>query len=156
MIDNVKVPKATAIGINHVALEVDNIEEALTFYGAFLRFEVSHQDSDAAIIYLGDQFINFSKGRTQSPDSRRHFGIAVDDKELVRSTLIRMGVQLVESRFLNFLDPWGNQIEITTYTNIQFSKTDSVLSAMGMGHLVKSDQALDELRSRGLAPQENR
>jgi hypothetical protein len=67
-----------------------------------------------------------------------------------------MGVHLVESRFLNFLDPWGNQIEITTYTNIQFSKTDSVLSAMGMGHLVKSDQALDELRSRGLAPQENR
>jgi len=156
MSDNHNENKATAIGINHIALEVDDIAEALAFYGAFLRFEVTHQDDDAAFVYLGDQFINFSRGRTQAPDARRHFGIAVDNKELVRHILERIGIELAESRFLNFLDPWGNRVEITTYTNIQFSKAESVLNGMGMGHLTKSDQALKELRDRGLAPEQIR
>ena len=118
MNDNHKDSRATAIGINHIALEVDDIAEALAFYGAFLNFEVTHQDDDAAFVYLGDQFINFSKGRTQAPDARRHFGIAVDNKELVRHILERIGIELAESRFLNFRDPWRIRVEITTYTNI--------------------------------------
>ena len=80
--------KATAVGINHVALEVGNIAEALAFYGTFLNFTITSQTEDAAFIYFGDQFINFAKGRTQAPDDKRHFGIAVDDKDLVRDALI--------------------------------------------------------------------
>ena len=137
--------KATAIGINHVALEVGNIAEALAFYGSFLNFRITSQTEDAAFIYFGDQFINFAKGRTQTPDEKRHFGIAVDDKELVRDTLIEMGVALLGGRFLDFLDPWGNRIEITTYTNIMFSKSTAILQGMGMDHLQKSDEALAEL-----------
>ena len=143
--------KATAIGINHLALEVGNIAEALAFYGSFLNFTITSQTEDAAFIYFGDQFINFAKGRTQTPDDKRHFGIAVDDKELVRKTLINMDVTLLNGRFLDFLDPWGNRIEITTYTNIMFSKTSPILRGMGMDHLQKTNKVLAELDKRGLS-----
>ena len=142
--------KATAIGINHIALEVGNIAEALAFYGSFLNFTITSQTEDAAFIYFGDQFINFAKGRTQAPDEKRHFGIAVDNKELVRDTLIEMDVALLGGRFLDFLDPWGNRIEITTYTNIMFSKTTAILRGMDMDHLQKTDQALAQLSKHGL------
>ena len=142
--------KATAIGINHVALEVGNIADALAFYGSFLNFTITSQSEDAAFIYFGDQFINFAKGRAQVPDEKRHFGIAVDNKELVRDTLIEMGVALFGGRFLDFLDPWGNRIEITTYTNIMFSKTTAILRGMDMDHLQKTDQALAQLSKHGL------
>ena len=89
-------------------------------------------------------------GRTQSPDNGRHFGIAVDDKPLARSLLEGMGVEFVDSRFLDFLDPWGNRVEITTYENIQFSKADHVLQGMGLGHLRKTDKALSELKAKGM------
>ena len=147
--------KATAIGINHIALEVDDIAEALTFYGKFLNFKITSQNESAAFIYFGDQFINFAKGRSQNPDERRHFGIAVDDKELVRNTLIGMGVTLLEGSFLDFLDPWGNRIEITTYTNIMFSKTTAILRGMDMDHLQKTDHALAQLKKHGFGPVDN-
>lgn len=145
-------PKARAVGINHIALEVGDIDEALEFYARFLHFEVTSRSDSAAFIYFGDQFVNFSKGRNQGPDERRHFGIAVDDKKLARRTLEEMGIEFLDGRFLDFLDPWGNRVEITTYTNIQFTKADHVLRGMGLGHLTKSDQAIAELRERGMTP----
>ena len=144
--------KARAVGINHIALEVGDIDEALNFYGSFLEFDIQSRSANAAFIYFGDQFINFFKGRRQGPDDNRHFGIAVDDKALVRRTLAEMGVELLDGRFLDFLDPWGNRVEITTYTNIQFTKADHVLRGMGLGHLEKTDRAIEELRQKGMAP----
>ena len=144
--------KARAVGINHVALEVGDIDEALAFYGGFLDFEIARRSESAAFIYFGDQFINFSRGRRQGPDDNRHFGIAVDDKELARRTLEEMGVEILDGRFLDFLDPWGNRVEITTYTNIQFSKADHVLRGMGLEHLRKTEGAVEELRKKGMAP----
>ena len=151
-INNKENSKAKAVGINHVALEVGDIDEALTFYGRFLEFEIHSRSDTIAFIYFGDQFINFSKGRTQAPDENRHFGIAVDNKELARQTLEGMGVTFLDGRFMDFLDPWGNRVEITTYTKIQFSKADHVLKGMGLGHLEKSESAIVELREKGLAP----
>ncbi len=145
-------PKARAVGINHVALEVGNIDEALEFYGSFIEFEIESRSDKAAFIYFGDQFINFSLGRTQGPDENRHFGIAVDDKDLARRTLEGMGITFLDGRFLDFLDPWGNRVEITTYTNIQFSKADHVLKGMGLGHLKKTENAREQLRKKGMAP----
>ena len=145
-------PKARAVGINHIALEVGDIDEALAFYGTFLDFEIESRSETAVFIYFGDQFINFSKGRHQGPDQQRHFGIAVDDKELVRHALEAMGVELLDSRFLDFLDPWGNRVEITTYVNIQFTKADHVLEGMGLSHLSKSEEALAQLRKKGMGP----
>ena len=116
------------------------------------NFELHSKSINAAFIYFGDQFINFAKGRNQEPDDRRHFGIAVDDKELVRETLVEMGVELLDGRFLDFLDPWGNRVEITTYRNIQFSKADYVLRGMGLAHLEKTKTAIEELTKKGMAP----
>jgi catechol-2,3-dioxygenase len=152
MINQTVQPKARAVGINHVALEVGDIDQALEFYGRFLDFEVASRSDTAAFIYFGDQFINFTRGRNQGPDENRHFGIAVDDKALVRRTLEEMGVEILEGRFLDFLDPWGNRVEITTYANIQFTKADHVLRGMGLAHLAKTEQALAELRAKGMAP----
>ncbi len=144
--------KANAIGINHIALEVGDIDAALAFYGSFLNFEISSRSDTAAFIYFGDQFINFSKGRKQGPDDARHFGIAVDDKELVRRTLKDMGVELVSEKFLDFLDPWGNRVEITTYAKIQYTKADHVLKGMGLTHVTKTDEALQELAKKNMVP----
>jgi lactoylglutathione lyase len=36
----------------------------------------------------------------------------VDDKEAVRAALAAAGVKVLPGRFLDFLDPWGNRIEI--------------------------------------------
>ncbi len=144
--------KARPVGINHVALEVENIQEALDFYREFLDFEVHSQGENAAFVYFGDQFINFMTGRTQEPDKGRHFGIAVDDKPLAIKRLKEMGVTLLDGPFIDFLDPWGNRVELTTYTNIQFTKTDAVLRGMGLSHLKKTDEALKELREKGMAP----
>ena len=143
--------KARAVGINHVALEVGDIDEALEFYGRFLEFDLHSRSENAAFIYFGDQFINFSKGRNQQPDEARHFGIAVDDKPLAREILEQMGIEFLDGRFLDFLDPWGNRVELTTYTDIQFSKADHVLAGMGLSHLQKSEKAITELRAKGMA-----
>ena len=144
--------KANAVGINHIALEVGDIDEALEFYGSFLNFELNSESENAAFIYFGDQFINFARGRSQSPDDKRHFGIAVDDKELVRETLKAMGVEVLPGRFLDFLDPWGNRVEITTYQNIQYTKAPGVLKGMGLEGLDKTDEAKKELAEKGMAP----
>ena len=144
--------RAKAVGINHVALEVGDIDRALEFYAGFIDFEVTSRSDTAAFVYFGDQFVNFTLGRTQRPDARRHFGIAVDDKERARKDLEALGVEFLDGRFLDFLDPWGNRVEITTYRDIQFTKADHVLRGMGLAHLAKSDRALAELRKKNMAP----
>ena len=151
--DNDPTPRrAKAVGINHIALEVGDIDAALDFYGAFLDFEIARRSETAAFVYFGDQFINFAKGRQQGPDDRRHFGIAVDDKELARKRLEELGVTFLDGRFMDFLDPWGNRVEITTYTKIQYTKADHVLRGMGLSHLSKTEEAQAELRAKGMAP----
>ena len=152
MSDDAAPRRARAVGINHIALEVGDIDAALEFYGAFLDFEVARRSDSAAFVYFGDQFINFARGRQQGPDERRHFGIAVDDKELARQRLEEIGVTFLDGRFMDFLDPWGNRVEITTYTKIQYTKADHVLRGMGLEHLQKTDEALAELREKGMAP----
>lgn len=144
--------KARAVGINHVALEVGDIDEALAFYGRFLSFELRSRSDSSAFIDLGDQFIALQRGRKQSADNGRHFGLVVDDKAAVRKAIEEMGVELVSERFLDFLDPWGNRIEIVGYQGIQFSKTDSVLRGMELEALEKTDDAVEQLRKKGMAP----
>ena len=146
--------KARAVGINHVALEVGDIDAALDFYGRFVEFEIVSRSATAAFIYLGDQFINFSKGRHQAPDDARHFGLVVDDKAAVRAALQEMGVEILPGRFLDFLDPWGNRVEIVSYRNIQFTKAPNVLRGMGLDRLGKTEDALAELAKKGMRPDE--
>jgi lactoylglutathione lyase len=145
--------KARAIGFNHVALEVGDLDEALAFYGRIFEFELRGRDEDAVFIDLGDQFIALQKGRAQPADDGRHFGLVVDDKEAVRRALIEAGVGILPGPFLDFRDPWGNRIEIIGYENIQFTKAPNVLRGMGLAHLKKNAKALKELADKGMAPE---
>ena len=144
--------KARAIGFNHVALEVGDIDEALAFYGRLFDFKLRSKSKDMAFIDLGDQFIALQRGRRQSADDGRHFGLVVDDKEAVRRALKAAGVALLSGPFLDFRDPWGNHVEIVGYDNVQFSKASHVLKGMGLTHLKKTAGALKELAEKGMAP----
>jgi lactoylglutathione lyase len=144
--------KARAVGFNHVALEVGDIEEALSFYARILEFQLRGKSEDMAFIDLGDQFLALQKGRSQPPDDGRHFGLVVDDKDAVRQALVEAGVEALPGPFLDFRDPWGNRIEIVGYDNIQFSKAPNVLRGMGLTHLSKNAQAIKELAEKGMAP----
>lgn len=144
--------KARAVGLNHVALEVGDIEEALGFYARIFAFELRGRGPDMAFIDLGDQFIALQKGRRQAFDDGRHFGLVVDDKDAVRRALEEAKVEPLPGPFLDFLDPWGNRVEVVGYDEIQFSKAPNVLRGMGLTHLTKTERAIEELAAKGMAP----
>jgi catechol 2,3-dioxygenase-like lactoylglutathione lyase family enzyme len=143
--------KARPLGVNHVVLEVDDLDKALEFYGALFEFTLRGRGDHNVFIDLGDQFIQLTLGRTQAPDTKRHFGLVVDDRELVRRAMERAGVKSINER-LNILDPWGNRIEIVPYDDCQFTKARHVLQGMGVAHLKKTPNALEELQKKGMAP----
>ena len=141
-----------AIGINHVALEVGDVDEALEFYGRIFAFELRGRVGDRmAFVDLGDQFLALSAARSQPPDEERHFGLVVDDKAAVRARLEELGVPLSGGRGLDFRDPWGNQVEVVQYDEIQFTKAPGVARGMSIGGLGKTPAAQEELREKGLA-----
>src|SRR5436305_8311075 len=133
------------VGINHVALEVGSIDEALEFYGRIFDLELRGRGGRMAFIDIGDQFIALAEGRTQPPDRHRHFGLVVDDKEATRRALEEAGVEIQPGRGLDFLDPWGNQIQVVDYRDVQFTKTPELRAGMGLPDLPKTEPALAEL-----------
>jgi catechol-2,3-dioxygenase len=142
---------ARIVGINHVALKVSDVDEALAWYGRFFEFQLRGRAGPRmAFIDMGDQFIALAAGRTQRPDQSRHFGLVVDDKEAVRTELQRAGLAVQPSGSLDFLDPWGNHVQVVGYRDIQFTKAPGVLRAMKLDGLHKTEAARQELRDRGL------
>ena len=142
--------KSRIVGVNHIALEVGDIEEALAFYGRLFTFELRGKSESMAFIDLGDQFIALKKGRKQPPDDGRHFGLVVENKEVARKTLKAAGVTALDGPFLDFRDPWGNRVEIVGYENIQFTKAPNVLRGMGLTQLTKNEKAKKELAEKGM------
>jgi lactoylglutathione lyase len=138
------------VGINHVALEVGDVDEALAFYGALFELNLRGRGHGMAFIDIGDQFIALAEGRSQPPDDARHFGLVVDDKEAVRAALHEAGVEIEPGRGLDFRDPWGNFVQVVDYRDIQFTKAPAVLAGMGPYDLDKRPGALRELREKGL------
>ncbi len=148
-----KARKARTVGINHVALEVDDIDATLEFYGGIFEIKLRGRSPHMAFIDMGDQFIALSDERTQAPDTERHFGLVVDDKEAVRRALDDMNVDILPGRGLDFLDPSGNRVQIVEYGDIQFMKSPQVLRAMGIGSLDKSEDAMRQLADTGITPE---
>lgn len=142
------------VGINHVALEVDDVDEALAWYGRFFDVELRGRHGDRmAFVDLGDQFVAFSRGRSQPPDGARHFGLVVDDKPATRAALEAAGVELTPEPSLDFRDPWGNHVQVVDYREVQFTKAPEVARGMGVEQLEKTERALADLRAKGLAPE---
>jgi lactoylglutathione lyase len=142
--------KPRSVGINHVALEVGDIDEALAFYGRLFEFSLRGRSETMAFIDMGDQFIALSTGRSQPKDQHRHFGLVVDDRAPVRLALEELGAEILPGRGLDFIDPWGNHIQVVEYRDIQFTKAPEVLGAMGLDHLGKSEAARRELADKGI------
>ena len=146
--------KPRLIGINHVAIEVGDIDEALEWYGRIFDFTLRGKGEHNAFIDMGDQFVNL----TRLPDHRaegvekRHIGFVVDDRSRIIELAKAAGAVMVEGRFLDFLDPWGNRLEIIEYSNIQFTKAPNVMRGMGLD-LDKNANARKELAEKGMAPE---
>jgi lactoylglutathione lyase len=138
------------VGMNHIALEVGDVDEALAFYGQIFDLTLRGRAPGMAFIDMGDQFIALASGRSQPPDDARHVGLVVDDQAATRRALEQAGAEILRGRGLDFRDPWGNHVQVVQYDEIQFTKADHVLRGMGV-ELGKSDQATAELRERGLA-----
>jgi catechol 2,3-dioxygenase-like lactoylglutathione lyase family enzyme len=145
--------RARLVGFNHIALEVGDLEEALEFYGYLFEIKLRGRGPGMAFVDAGDQFIALSEGRTQQPDDHRHIGMVVDDRRAVRRVLEEMDVEILPGRGLDFLDPWGNRWQVVEYSEVQFTKAPHILRGMGLGHLKKTENTLEELRKKGLAPE---
>ncbi|HEX3861745.1 MAG TPA: VOC family protein [Stellaceae bacterium] len=146
--------KPKLVGINHVAIEVGDIDEALAWYGQIFEFGLRGRGERSAFIDMGDQFINFAcvPGLEADGVERRHIGFVVDDRSSVKARAEAAGATMVDGPFLDFLDPWGNRIEVIEYANIQFTKAPHVLRGMGLA-LDKNDSAKKELAAKGMVPE---
>ena len=142
------------VGMNHVALEVGDLEEALAWYARVFEFTLRGRSPGMAFLDMGDQFLGLSEGRTQPPDDHRHVGVVVDDLAAARRTLEEAGAEILRGRGLSARDPWGNLLQIVEYADIQFTKTPEVLGALGLAGIEKSERARAELREKGIAPPE--
>jgi lactoylglutathione lyase len=144
--------RARLVGFNHVAIEVGDIEDALDFYGRLFEVTLRGRGPRMAFIDAGDQFIALFEGHSQQRDEGRHIGMVVDDRRAVRRALNEMDVEILPGRSLDFLDPWGNRWQVVQYSDVQFTKAPHILQGMGLGQLKKTENALEELRRKGLAP----
>jgi catechol 2,3-dioxygenase-like lactoylglutathione lyase family enzyme len=138
------------VGINHVALEVGNVDEAVDFYGRTFDLELRGRLPGMAFLDMGDQFLALAESDAADSRSGRHFGLVVDDRTRVRQALEAAGVEIQPSRGLRFRDPWGNLVEVVQYSEVQFTKAPAVLAGMGLEALGKSESAQQELREKGL------
>ncbi len=144
--------KARVLGINHVVLEVGDLDAAVEFYGSIFDFTLRGRGDHNAFIGMGDQFIQLTVSeRDGGPDTKRHFGLVVDDREGVAEALQAAGAERVGER-MNFRDPWGNRIEVVSYAGIQFTKAEHVLKGMGVGAIEKTEEALKEMEEAGIGP----
>ena len=141
---------ARLVGINHVALEVGDIDEALAWYGQFFELELRGRGGGMAFIDMGDQFIALARDPTPHVDRERHFGLVVDDKAAVRTALEEAGVALTRAPNCSFRDPWGNHVQVVDYGEVQFTKAPEVLRAMEL-ELQKTERARAELRAKGIS-----
>ena len=140
------------LGINHVALCVGDVDEAVDFYGRIFELELRGRVPGMAFLDMGDQFLALARSEPGAPDEYRHFGLVVDDRGRVRQALHEAGVEVEPGHGLHFKDPWGNRVEVVQYSEIQFTKAPPVLAGMGLEGLGKSQSAQKELRDKGLGP----
>jgi len=139
---------ARLVGINHVAVQVGDLDEMIDFMGKLVDgLELRGRSGGMAFVDLGDQFIALE--RVSEPVNAGHYGLVVDDQEEVVRRAREAGARMIGGH--DFLDPWGNHWQVVDYSEIQFTKTDRVLEGMDLAALGKSERALAELKAKGLA-----
>jgi catechol 2,3-dioxygenase-like lactoylglutathione lyase family enzyme len=139
---------ARAVGINHVALDVGSVDEAVDFWRAlFPALRLRSQSPAMAFIDLGDQFIALFEQDVEPRREHRHFGLVVDDVAAMIAAARERGDNI---RGHNVGDRWGNRFDVVAYSDVQFIKAEPVLRAQNAADLSKSDSAVAELREKGI------
>ena len=139
---------AHLVGINHVAVEVGDLDEAIAFFERIVDdVRLRGRSGRMAFVDMGDQFVALEA--VEAPVSAGHYGLVVDDRDEVVRRAREAGARIAGSH--DVLDPWGNRWQVVEYGDVQFAKTEQVLDGMGLAGLEKSERALDELRAKGLA-----
>lgn len=144
--------RARPVGINHVALEVGSVEDALEFYGEIFEFELRGRSDSMAFVDLGDQFVALAEPSVAGSDDHGHFGLVVDDPDVVEARLDDLDAERLPGSGLDFRDPWGNRVQVVAYEDVQFTKAEGVLAGMDLAGLEKTDAAIEELEAKGMAP----
>lgn len=147
-------PEPRPLGINHVAIEVGDVDEAVAFYRGLFGFDLRGQTAEMAFLDMGDQFIALAESPEPATGAHAHFGLVVDDPALVERRLEESGIERLDTSGLDFEDPWGNRIQVVGYERVQFTKAAHVLAGMDADDLEKTDDAIGELAEKGLAPEE--
>ena len=142
--------KTKLVGLNHIVLEVGDLSAALDFYGAVFEFELRGKDDGMAFIDMGDQFLVLAEGRSQQPDTERHFGLVVEDRSGVPDRVTAAGGTMLDTPFTDFHDPWGNRVQVVEYRDLQFTKTDGVMRKIGADP-AKTEEARKEIAEKGMA-----
>jgi catechol 2,3-dioxygenase-like lactoylglutathione lyase family enzyme len=141
---------ARLVGINHIAVEVGDVDEAVEFFERFFDdVTLRGRNANMAFVDMGDQFIALSRGVTHVADHSRHIGLVVDDLSETVRRLREGGVEILGTH--DFRDPWGNRWQLVDYREVQFTKTERILEGMGFNGMEKSEHALEELRAKNLA-----
>ena len=139
---------ARLVGINHVAVQVGDLDGMIEFLGKLVDgLELRGRSGGMAFVDLGDQFIALE--RAAEPVASGHYGLVVDDRDEVVRRAREAGARMIGGH--DFLDPWGNHWQVVDYREIQFTKAPRLLDGMGLGALEKSELALGELRAKNLA-----
>jgi catechol 2,3-dioxygenase-like lactoylglutathione lyase family enzyme len=104
-------------GCNHVAIEVDDIKKAITFYKDVFNLEELDSREGDAFFKLGEhQFLAIFEVKKLQPVNMRHFGIMVRDEQQiaeVRKKITGKYKLKLEPPFrCDFRDPWGNRIQV--------------------------------------------
>ena len=113
--------KPRLIGINHVAIEVGDIDEALAWYGQIFDFTLRGKGERNAFIDMGDQFINLTRvpDYRQDKEERRHIGFVVDDR----------------SRIIELAKAAGDEYVATSRELIAISII-GIIAGMGLGFVI--------------------
>ncbi len=131
--------RARFLGLNHVALEVADVDAALAFYGRLMAFDDGgRHGTQMAFLDAGDQFLALAAAPEPTADGERHFGLVVDDRAALEHALRDAGVEALPGRGLSFRDPWGNRVQVVQYDEIRFTKAPEVLRGMGVDGLTKT------------------
>ena len=104
-------------GINHLAIEVDDVAKAVAFYEDVFELEKMDEGEGDAFFKIGEhQFLAIFEVAKLQPDRTKHFGLIVRDaaqlKEVREKLTKKYGLKLIEGFRCDFHDPFGNRIQV--------------------------------------------
>ena len=104
-------------GINHLAIEVDDVAKAVAFYKDVFQLEKMDEGEGDAFFKIGEhQFLAIFAVEKLQPDRMKHFGLIVRDEAQLNQVRVKLtekyGLKLIPGFRCDFHDPFGNRIQV--------------------------------------------